>query len=661
MTRKRAPDTAVPPQSTVSPSIELGPWERWLSSWAILALLVVPLAVLQQIDALLVFATPLDVLRDVALLTLLCGLPTALLALLGAVLQRMLNAGGMPGARSSLIADGLVLAPTLWVLLWQLSRIGWLWLKQATGHELVVSPGMRYAVMAGFVIALLLGWRLLSRAQLRRRLVEHARALRWPGLALITSAAALLAISPPQWVVAAPSPDAAKTEVPRPDVILITLDALSAIDADICSDAPSLMPQLQALARQSTCYTRLYASSNFTTPTTSSLETGTLPWTHLATQISAKVAPPFQRHTLAQALHDSGYRTYTSTDNQLASVRQRGTQSAYMQHAISPSDLLRDRFRAALTLWPQSSVPMLVDSALSFLGAFDMLWHAQTSPFDSDRMLARVHAFLNEPAQGSPAYVWVHSMPPHSPYLPPPSTKYRLLPRGELERWSDFMGDNVPYAPELQPRVDKHRLRYRESIMATDEAVGRLLAELQRAGRLDKALLIISADHGESFEKGFLGHAGPKLHEAVVRVPLIVKLPGQTLGRVETMPVSQADIAPSVLDYLGLKPLPHADGRSIAAGWRAGTVESRPVFSMSMERQSRFSPLQAGHYAVIDGPLKLLVDLQQGTERLYDLSVDPGENQDLAAQRTEDAARLRGLLQTRLERAEQQRRQTVDR
>lgn len=661
MTRKSAPDTAAAPRSPASPGVELGPWERWLLSWAVLALLVVPLAVLQQIDALLVFSTPLDVLRDVALLTLLSGLPTALLALVGAALQRTFQASGMPATRSSLIADGLVLAPALWVLLWQISRISWLWLKQATGHELVVAPGMRYAVMAGFLIALLLGWRLLRRAQLRLRLVEHLRALRWPGLALIASATALLTVSPPQWVEAAPSPQEAKTSPRGPDVILITLDALSAIDADICGSAPSLMPRLQALARQSTCYTHLYASSNFTTPATSTLETGTLPWTHLATQISAKVALPYQSHTLAQALHSAGYRTYTSTDNQLASVRQRGTQSGYMAHAISPSDLLRDRLRAALTLWPQSSVPMLVDSALSFLGAFDMHLHAQDNPFDSERVLGKVPAFLADGNGEQPAFVWVHSMPPHSPYLPPPSTKYRLLGPGELERWSDFMGDNVPYALALQPQVDKHRLRYRESIMATDDAVADVLDQLQREGRLDKALLIISADHGESFEKGFLGHAGPQLHEALVRIPLIVKLPGQATGRVETQPVSLADIAPSVLDFLGLQPLPHADGRSLAAGWRGGAIEARPVFSMSMERQSRFSPLLTGHYAVIDGHLKLVVDLKQGTDRLYDLATDPAENHDLAAQRPEAVTRMRALLQSRLAQAEQRRQQAIHR
>jgi arylsulfatase A-like enzyme len=502
------------------------------------------------------------------------------------------------------------------------------------------------------------GLRHLDRQRWYGRLVDHLRSLGRPTGLLIVAAFGLLTISPPER--AGESRPAAAPGLARPDVIVITLDALSAIDADVCGQGPTPMPRLRAFARDAHCYTHLYAASNFTTPTTSTLETGLLPWTHLATQLTAKVVEPLQVHTLAQALHEAGYKGYTTTDNQLASVRQRATQAGYTTHAITPSRLVRDRLRAALSIWPQSSVPMLVDNALSFLGAFDTLVFAERNPFESATVLNQVSDFLSEKGRQGPAYVWVHTMPPHSPYLPPPSTKYKLLPRGELDRWSEFMGDNVPYADALQPRVDKHRLRYRESVMGADIALGELLARLEQDGVLDRALVIISADHGESFEKGFLGHAGPKLHEAVVRIPLVIKLPGQKQGQVLGMPVSQADLAPSILDWLGLPPLPEADGRSLAPQWRGAALEPRPVFSMSMERQSRFRPLSVGHFAVVDGSSKLVVDLQSpATARLFDLASDPEERIDLARDRTEELGRLRALLDQRLQAAEAGRRRHI--
>jgi arylsulfatase A-like enzyme len=626
-------------------------WERWLASWGLLALGVVPLTILQQIDALLMYATPMDVLRDFALLVLLSGLPATALVLLALASKHLLRAVRGRDGTSTLLLDAIALMPALWMLLWQLSRIAWLWVKQATGHDALVSPPLRYTVMVVLLLIMFAGWRFVDRSRWQARLIEHVRALKKPLVVTLLAALALLFLSPPQLADSAPAPavDAAS----RPNIVLITVDALSAIDANVCGDSPTPMPQLRAFARQATCYTHLYAASNFTTPTTSTLETGLLPWSHLATQLTAKVAEPLQSHTLARALHDAGYATYTTTDNHLASVRQRATQSGYLAHAISPSRLLRDRLRAALSIWPQSSVPMLVDNGLSFLGAFDTLIYAERNPFDSGAVLGRVPEFLAANGGRRPAFVWVHSMPPHSPYLPPPATKYKLLPQGELDRWADFMGDNVPYAEAQQPRVDKHRLRYRESIMATDMALGQLLARLERDGVMENSLVIISADHGESFEKGFLGHAGPKLHEAVIRVPLIVMAPGQRQGRIVETPISQADIAPSVLDWLGLPALIRTDGRSLAASWRGEPIEAVPLFSMSMERQSRFRPLKVGHFAVIDGPLKLIVNLQQPqSAQLFDLAQDPLEQVDVSAKRREDVARLSALLHRQLELAE---------
>ena len=643
------------PSGAASPASELGARlgnaERLLASWGLLALGVVPLTILQQIDALLMYAAPLDVVRDFALLVLLSGIPATLLLVLASLAQRVFAAVRRRPGTGSLLVDAIVLMPALWMLLWQLSRFAWLWVKQATGHEALVSPQLRYAVMAALLLFMFVGWRFVDRSRWYARLMEHLRALKRPLILALLASAGLLLASPPQWASDAPAPATAAGS--RPNVILITVDALSALDANVCGDGPTPMPQLRAFARRANCYTHLYAASNFTTPTTSTLETGLLPWSHLATQLTAKVAEPLQRNTLAQALHEAGYGTYTSTDNQLASVRQRATQSGYLEHAISPSRLLRDRLRAALSIWPQSSVPMLVDNGLSFLGAFDTLIYAERNPFDSGAVLGRVPKFLAANGGQRPAFVWVHSMPPHSPYLPPPATKYKLLPQGELDRWADFMGDNVPYAEAQQPRVDKHRLRYRESIMATDMALGQLLARLERDGVMEKSLVIISADHGESFEKGFLGHAGPKLHEAVIRVPLIVMAPGQRQGRIVETPISQADIAPSVLDWLGLPALTRTDGRSLAASWRGDPIEAVPLFSMSMERQSRFRPLKVGHFAVIDGPLKLIVNLQQPqSAQLFDLAQDPLEQVDVAAKRREDVARLSALLHRKLELAD---------
>ncbi|MFX5023892.1 hypothetical protein ABTC42_19760, partial [Acinetobacter baumannii] len=81
--------------------------------------------------------------------------------------------------------------------------------------------------------------------------------------------------------------------------------------------------------------------------------------------------------------------------------------------------------------------------------------------------------------------------------------------------------------------------------------------------------------------------------EAVVRVPLVIKLPGQRQGRVVSTPVSLADIVPTIVDVLGLPAMPGLDGRSLRPALLGDALPAQPVFTMAMERQSRFRPIRA--------------------------------------------------------------------
>jgi arylsulfatase A-like enzyme len=419
------------------------------------------------------------------------------------------------------------------------------------------------------------------------------------------------------------------------------------------------MPRLAKLAAQSSCFTRFYAASNFTTPTTSTMESGLLPWRHFATQPDAKMLASTRDHTVASMLRARGWQTHSVTDNLLASPRHRGSFAGYSSAGFAHTTLSGNWFRESMTVFPDTALPRLVSTAVSFIGAFDVALHGQHSPYESDRTYAQVLSLLARESGGTPRFIWAHTLPPHSPYLPPPSTKYKLLAPGELETWRDMLPDNVVYAPAAQTLVNKHRLRYRESLMAADAALGAFLDELQRLGRLDAALIIISSDHGESFEKGFLGHAGPLTHDALIRVPLVVKLPGQKQGRTIHMPVSQADLAPTILDLVGAPPLPSAEGRTLRDALEGRAMTTVPVFAMTMERQSRFKPLDRGRFVVIDGDEKLSLSVgldatasSTPTLTLFNLASDPGESQNLAPAQPVGARRLAALVVQRLAAAE---------
>jgi arylsulfatase A-like enzyme len=621
-----------------------------LARCALAALLVLwlPLALLQEVDALLAYTAPRELLRDVALLVPMVAAAACALALLawgGAMAARLL---GRSAATQARLAWALLLVPTGWLCAWQITRSVRLWLQMTSGLTLSVGAHTRLIGIVLLLALVLVLWSRFGPARLGRRLIELLRALTAPSLALVAAGVLITLWLPPavRSVPASLPPAAAGS---RPDVILISIDALAAADAAACGPGPTLMPRLRALANRATCFSRYYASSNFTTPTTSTMETGVLPWTHFAVQIAAKLPARLRGQTMAAQLRAAGYRTHFITDNFLASPLHHGSWRAWDDQRYTRS-LLHNRLREALTIFPDSALPLLVDSITSFIGAFDVYTHDARNPYDTMRAYRAIPDMLA--ASPGPALVWAHTMPPHAPYLPPASTRHRLLPAGELEQWHEFMQENMPYGPKAQPLVDKHHLRYRESMMGADESLGRLLDELQRLGRLEQALVIVTADHGESFEHNFIGHAGPLLLDAVTRVPLVVKLPGQTIGRVVDAPVSQADLAPTVLDIAGARTLPHAEGRSLRAALEGAALPPAPVFTMSMERQSRFKPLRQGHYAVIDGPDELVWDLGEDRVELFDLAADPHQRRSLAAQRPETVARLQELLRQRIAGAE---------
>jgi arylsulfatase A-like enzyme len=197
---------------------------------------------------------------------------------------------------------------------------------------------------------------------------------------------------------------------------------------------------------------------------------------------------------------------------------------------------------------------------------------------------------------------------------------------------------------------------YDQSIHWTDRLVGVLLDRLEQMDLLERTIVVIAADHGEAFlEHGREGHA-QDLHDEVTRVPLII-LPPFLLDpgvRVKTT-VSNVDVWPTVLDLVGLSPLPDSDGRSLvplilAAGGARGVdpaeLEPRPAFAQLVRGWGR-PQLEhpASFVSVTDRGMRLFTLLPDAAPaELYDRTADPGERKNLAAAEPAAVERLLGLV-----------------
>lgn len=195
-----------------------------------------------------------------------------------------------------------------------------------------------------------------------------------------------------------------------------------------------------------------------------------------------------------------------------------------------------------------------------------------------------------------------------------------------------------PHTPNDPPEPFRSRYAsaYDAEVAEADLVMGRLFAELRRLDLYDDALIILLSDHGE----GLMDHGEYEhevlLYREVIQVPLIVKLPGgERAGTTVSTPVQLVDVAPTVLDLLGLP------SDSLGEGAVRGTSlfrlpdEPRLIFSESVYPRIHFgwsdlTSMIEGRFHFIGGP----------APELYDLERDPAELDNIIQDERAVARRL---------------------
>lgn len=356
-----------------------------------------------------------------------------------------------------------------------------------------------------------------------------------------------------------------------PNLLLITLDTTRADRLGCYGYRQGQTPRLDRLAREGVLAEQAIAVAPTTLPAHASILTGLYPPRH-GVRDNADFRLPPEEVTLAEHLKAQGY----STAAVVASVVLSSSQG--LAQGFDAYDEPRDPPSAAFVAQKLQFHPLLDRPA--------------------DQVTAAALTFLDL-LQSKPFFLWVHYFDPHSDYAPPAP-------------W------NAKFAKNL----------YDGEIAFMDGQIGRLLDGFSARGLLDRTLVAVIGDHGEGLgDHGEETH-GVFLYEPMVRVPLLLRLPG-TLPKSARYPglVSQVDLAPSLLDLMGLPALPGPQGISLAAGLKGGKAAQRdPVYSESVmvQRVYGWSPL----YALRGEAWKFI---EAPAAEYFDLRKDPGEKNNLAA------------------------------
>jgi arylsulfatase A-like enzyme len=163
---------------------------------------------------------------------------------------------------------------------------------------------------------------------------------------------------------------------------------------------------------------------------------------------------------------------------------------------------------------------------------------------------------------------------------------------------------------------DVELYRYLNALRHGDRALGRLLAALDRLDIADDTLVVVVGDHGEAHgQHGERGH-GSQLYQENIHIPLVLINPRLFRGETSDAIGGLVDIAPTIMDILGLPPAPIWQGRSLLAA-------DRPP------RTYFFSPLAELLFGYREGDRKYIYNASRGSFEIYDLGRDPTEQQNV--------------------------------
>ncbi len=467
---------------------------------------------------------------------------------------------------------------------------------------------------------------------------------------------------------------AAESEVDsieRSNIIMVTFDALTARNMSVYGYHKDTTSFINKWTKKATVFTRAEAESNFTTSATASLMTGKRVWSHGTFQIEGTPVKSY-KESLPYVMKKNGYYNIAFIVNPHISVEILGMTDSFDLSPIAAdfsesSSLIGGHFgylevflyrlfgnKIKMHTWVLKSDFILGNILNKISSNFDRTTVPPELAFN--RFLKLLDGNLK-----NPFFAWIHVLPPHDPYLPlepfkryfNSSNKLRSFKAQEnlkLESYK-YLFDYVRYPAEMQPKVDLLRDHYDEFIRYCDDQFKDFIVGLDKRGA-DNTIIILSADHGESFEHGYFTHGGPFLYEQVTHIPLVIKEPDQRTMMVINELVEQIDIPATILDLVNIPVPSWMEGRSLVPLMRGKSLPSRPAFSMNFEEnRSRGHKIERGSIAVWDGDYKLIHYLERNESLLFNLQKDPDELDNIFDHEIEISQRLLNLIKEHFEMA----------
>ncbi len=405
-------------------------------------------------------------------------------------------------------------------------------------------------------------------------------------------------------IVVAPRPEPPPAGKRAKNLVYVVMDTTRAdAFAAVKPDTDVQTPEYDALAAKSTTFANAYNNENWTKPSVTTMWSSLYPGTHGAREATSHVDDSIR--FLPQQLQDNGFTT-----------------GAFIANAV-----------------------------VSKTFGFDKGWtHFQN---DSDHSkngngskLYPHAAEWMEAHKDERFFLYVQSVDPHTTYDVPKeywSRYYEGSYKGQIgtsfDREEQMVVDNGKMKVSASD-ISYIRALYKGEVTYQDHYLGELLKKIDELGLSDDTLVVITNDHGEELqEHGSMGHGWP-LFEEQIRAPLLMSYaplftPGANVKEV----IEHVDLTPTILDALGVPPMPSAEGLSFLPVLEDGIGKRQHPFSA-------ISWTRKGMRSIRVGDWKLIAGKSSGWMYLFNLGNDPGEMASLVkkGKTPPEAALLPGRL-----------------
>lgn len=385
------------------------------------------------------------------------------------------------------------------------------------------------------------------------------------------------------------------------NVVLVLIDTLRADHLSMYDNGSRVQTSfLDKFSKESMVFDRVWAQENWTKPSIASLLTGLYSATHQTKTEKNKIpssAVMIQEHFSKLGFETAGFVANGYVSDKFGFRRGWNTWTNYVREG------------------KRNRAEFVADDAVNW---------------------------LKKRKEDKPFYLYVHTIDPHVPYIPP--VKYRALYDNEpyngvvkSTQTATLLEKIKTGAVRLSER-DKIRLEalYDGEITYHDEHLEKIYRELEAQGLLENTVMAVTSDHGEEFfEHGSVGH-GHTLYEELLHVPLFIRLPGaHTQKKAVHFPqeVELVDVLPTMCELLGIEVPDGVQGESLIP--QLNGIEPRWPNAV-------FSEFMDGQLAARTERFKLIYRGLRTT--LFDLKEDPRETSDLSDELPEALVLMRDVL-----------------